>query len=291
MKAIIFGINGQDGYYLSQLCKQKGIEVVGISRSGGEWIKGDVADFSFVENLIKSTHPDFVFHLAATSTTRHHALFQNHEAISTGTLNILEIVKTWAPACKVFLTGSGVQFVNTGNPIHESDPFEASSAYAVARIQSVFAARYFRSLGLKVYVGYLFHHESPFRKKGHLSKYIIDGVKMIRDGQLECLEIGDVSVKKEWAFAGDIVDGIWSLVSQEEVFEATIGSGKAYSVAEWLSCCFDLINLPWQSFVKSPNIGFKSEYPLLVSNPVTMNKLGWKTKMDIQDLAFMMYNH
>ena len=177
MKAIIFGINGQDGYYLKEIFQKRKIEVIGVSRSSGDWIQGDVSNFNFIENFIKSVKPDYIFHFAANSTTKHDALFENHETISTGTLNILESVKRHSPESRVFITGSGVQFENKGNPISETDSFEATSPYSIARIQSVYAARYFRSLGLKVYVGYLFHHESPLRKNNHVSKMIADAVK------------------------------------------------------------------------------------------------------------------
>src|SRR3990167_7055152 len=109
MKAIIFGANGQDGQYLSQLLQNKKIKVIGVSRSGKQWTKGDVADLHFVESLIKQHNPDYIFHFAAISTTKHSALFDNHKAISTGTLNILDSVKNHCPKCKVFLSGSALQ--------------------------------------------------------------------------------------------------------------------------------------------------------------------------------------
>ena len=90
-----------------------------------------------------------IFQLAAASTTRHDALFENHETISTGALNVLEAARLHAPSARVLIVGSGVQFANTGAPISERDAFEASSPYAVARIHSVYAARYFRRLGVR----------------------------------------------------------------------------------------------------------------------------------------------
>ena len=171
MNALIFGANGQDGYYLNELCILKGLKPIGISRSGN-WINGDISCYELVEELVKKYRPAYIFHVAANSTTRHDALFENHATISTGTLNILEAVKRHCPKTKVFITGSGVQFKNTGKPISEKDEFEGSSPYSVARIQSVYAARYYRSLGIRAYVGYLFHHESPLRKSNHVSKMI-----------------------------------------------------------------------------------------------------------------------
>ena len=213
MKAIIFGANGQDGHYLSELCKLKAIEPIGVSRSGN-WVRGDVSNYKQVEQLIKEHKPTYIFHVAAKSTTRHDALFENHETISTGTLNILEAVRIHSPTANIFITGSGVQFENKGAPISEVDKFDANSPYSVARIQSVYAARYYRSLGLKVYVGYLFHHESPLRKAHHVSKIIALAARRIADGGKEIIELGDISVKKEWTFAGDVARGIFTLIDQ-----------------------------------------------------------------------------
>jgi len=288
VKAIIFGINGQDGYYLTTICKSKNIEVIGVSRSKGDWIKGNVADFSFVSKLVEQYQPDYIFHLAANSTTRHHALFENHEAISTGTLNILESVKIYKPSCRVFLTGSGVQFVNQLQPISESDAFNASSSYAVARIQSVYAARYYRSLGIKCFVGYLFHHESPHRKASHLCKQIADTVNRIASGSVEKIVIGDRTVRKEWAYAEDIATAIFILVQQDEIFEATIGTGNAYSVQDWIEACCKYRNLNWQEYVEDPEQLFSAEYKLLVSDNTTIVRLGWKPNTSFLELVKIM---
>ncbi len=286
MKALIFGANGQDGLYLAQECKLKRIEPIGVSRSSS-WLKGDIADYKLVESLVKEHKPLHVFHLAANSTTRHDALFENHETISTGTLNILEAVKKHSPSSKVFITGSGVQFKNNGNPISEHDEFDASSPYSVSRIHSVYAARYFRSLGLRTYVGYLFHHESPYRKPNHVSKMIALAVQRIADARTEKIELGDISVRKEWTFAGDIAKGIFTLVEQDDIFEAVIGSGIVYSIEEWLEQCFGLIGRNWRDHVRMRE-GFKAEYKRLVSDPATINRLGWFPVVTFPELAKLM---
>lgn len=286
MKALIFGANGQDGFYLHALCQARGVEAVGVSRSG-DWVRADVAARADVEAIIEKHRPDFVFHLAANSTTRHNALFENHAAICTGALNILEAVKTHCPACKVFLSASGVQFENTGQPISERDAFQASSPYALARIHSVYAARYYRSLGQKVYVGYLFHHDSPRRQEHHVSQMIARAVQRIAGGSDEVLELGDVSVQKEWTFAGDVVSGIWTLINQDDVFEATIGSGLAYSIEAWLEECFSLIGKNWRHHTRQRE-GFKPEYSRLVCDSSTIRALGWAPSVPFPDLARLM---
>lgn len=286
MNALIFGANGQDGYYLNELCKAKGIKPIGLSRSG-DWMRGDVSNYEQVEQLIKEYRPIYVFHLAAKSTTRHDAVFENHAAISTGTLNILESVYKHSPTSKVFITGSGVQFYNDGNPISEETPFEASSTYGIARIQSVYAARYYRSMGIKAYVGYLFHHESPLRKPNHVSQKVVLAAKRIAEGTEKKLEIGDISVEKEWTFAGDIAQGIMILVEQDQVFEAVIGSGKTHTIKDWIEVCFSILGLDWTRYVEQPE-NFHTEYQRLVSNPTLMHSLHWQPNIDLRHLAAMM---
>ncbi len=286
MKALIFGANGQDGHYLNELCKLKRIEPVGVSRHGS-WVQVDVSNCDQVEHLIKEHKPTFIFHVAANSTTRHEALFENHETISTGTLNILEAARIHSPAAKIFIVGSGVQFKNKGTPISEVDPFDANSPYAVARIQSVYAARYYRSLGMQVYVGYLFHHESPHRQAHHVSKFIALAARRIADGSQEIIELGDISVKKEWTFAGDVARGIFTLLDQKIVFECVIGSGVAYSIENWLEQCFGMIGKDWRDHVRIRE-GFAPEYKCLVSNPKTINSLGWFPSVGFKELAKIM---
>ena len=286
MNALIFGANGQDGHYLVELCRARGITPVGVSRSGNG-VHADVSSREQVRDLVRNYTPAYIFHLAAHSTTRHEALFENHETISTGTLNILESVKDHSPQSRVFLAGSGLQFVNSGVPISERDPFEASSPYAVARIQSVYAARYYRSLGMRVYVGYLFHHESPLRKPNHVSKMIALAARRIAAGSSEKLELGDITVEKEWTFAGDIARAMFTLVRQDGVFEAVIGSGVAYTIRDWLEQCFGVIEKDWRDHVRIRE-GFVPEYPRLVSDPATIRSLGWSPQVGFGELARMM---
>lgn len=286
MKALIFGASGQDGHYLSELCRAEDIEPVGVSRAGAP-IRGDVARWDDVAALVRDHQPAYVFQLAASSTTRHDALFENHATIATGALNVLEAVRLHAPRARVFIAGSGVQFENSGAPISERSPFAATSPYAVARIQSVYAARYFRTLGVRAYVGYLFHHESPLRKPGHVAMKVALAARRIAAGSAEHLEIGDPSVEKEWTFAGDVARAILTLVQQDAVLEAAIGSGEAHSIAEWADRCFRAVGLDWRSHVVAPG-RFRAEYPRLVSDPATLRSLGWSSTIGIEALARMM---
>lgn len=289
MKALIFGVSGQDGFYLSRLLARKSIEVVGVSRTTGD-VKGDVAELPFVDRLIQAHLPDYVFHFAAVSSTKHDAMFANHAAISTGTLNILEATRIHAPQAKVFLTGSAMQFLNDGSPISEQSPFSADNAYAVARIQSVYAARYFRSqFNMDVYVGYLFNHDSFLRDSRHVNRMIVDAAKSISRGDQQFLELGDLTVQKEFNHAIDVVEAIWMLVNQSQHHEVVIGSGIAYPIEDWVAYCFAKYGLDWRQHVKM-RLGFRSEYKRLVSDNSLLVSLGWKPRVSFQELADMMLN-
>lgn len=287
MKAIIYGANGQDAYYLQNICRENRVEPVLISRSDGPWRKSDVANFEMVEEHVQQLKPKYIFHLAANSTTKHDAILDNHKTIVDGTLNILESVLRHSPSTKVFLTGSALQFVNNGDGISETNQFDPSSAYALARINSVYLGRYYRSKNIPVYIGYLFHHESPLRKPGHVAKLISAAAARIASGHSEILELGDIQVQKEWTFAGDVMQAVWDLVNQDQVIEATIGSGVPYSIESWLECCFSFIGKDWRDWVHL-RPGFVAEYSRVYSNPSTIRSLGWTPKITIDQLAKMM---
>lgn len=287
MTALIFGISGQDGYYLSELLQNRNIKVIGVSRSNS-MLSGDVSDYAFVESIIKKIKPEYIFHFAANSTTKHSALFDNHNAISTGTLNILESVKRHCPQSKVFLSGSAMQFQNEGFPIDEKTSFYAGSPYSVARIHSVYAGRYYRqTFGIKVYIGYFFNHDSPLSTERHINKKITATINRIANGSNEILELGNIDVQKEFNYAADIVNAVWMLVNQSEIFEAVIGCGKAYSIKNWTEYCFKKINKNWQDFVFIKQ-DFIPEYKILVSNPQLIKSIGWQPKVDFYQLADIM---
>ena len=284
MSAIIFGINGQDGFYLNKLLLALNIQVHGISRDDL-----DISNYTQISELIKKNKPDYIFHLAANSTTNHAALFENHSTINTGTINILEAIKNFSPHSKIFISGSGLQFKNQHKPIKETDAFEARDAYSVSRIHTVYAARYYRSLGIKTYIGYFFNHDSPRRTERHIAMKIAAAAKRIAAGAKEKIEIGDSTVIKEWTYAGDIVNGIWLLMNQENIFEANISSGEGHSIKEWIETCFDIIGKDYKNYVVEKN-GFISEYRQLLSDPAIIQSLGFYPQVSFRQLAQMMIN-
>lgn len=287
--ALIFGSNGQDGFYLNQLLTSLGIEVINVSRTNAA-ICGTVSDYTFVQKVIKENLPDYIFHFAAKSSTKHEFLFENHETIATGTINILETVKLFAPSARVFISGSAMQFKNSELPIDETAEFEASSPYSIARIQSVYAARYYvKTFGLKIFVGYFFNHDSPLRTEHHVNQKIIRAIQRIASGSTERLVLGNIDVQKEFSYAADAVNAVWELVNQNDIPEAVIGSGKAYAIKDWLEYCFSLKKLQWINHVELQNNYFP-EYSILVSNPAKIKSIGWEPKTDFYQLANMMMN-
>lgn len=287
MRAVIFGSGGQDGRILTEKLKAEGLSVIGVSRHSGE-VRGSVADASLVERVLSDNRPAYIFHLAASSTTRHDALFANHDAISTGILNVLETSRLLCPQARIFLAGSAVQFKNSGAPIDEHTPFDAKSPYAIARIHSTYAGRYYRArFGMKVYVGYLFHHDSRMRGEQHVNQKIAAAARRIAAGSKETLTIGDLDVEKEFNFAGDVIDAIRILMGQEQTFEAVIGCGETHSIRDWVSYCFNRIGKKWEDHVTLQS-GYQPEFKRLVSNPARIKSLGWHPKVDFAALADMM---
>lgn len=288
--AIIFGSNGQDGHYLIPLLTKQNIQVTTSSRSNSDF-NGTVSNYQFVEGLIQKIKPTYIFHLAASSTTSHNALFDNHDSISTGSINILESVRLHSPDSKVFISGSAMQFKNSGTPIDEDTEFEASSAYSLSRIHSTYAARYYREkFGIKTYVGYFFNHDSPLRSTRHVNQKVAAYVLSLEsDPNQPPLEIGNMDVKKEFNFAGDVCSAIWMLVNQESVTEAVIGSGEAYSIKDWIEYCFKTRGLDWKKYVKETQ-NFKAEYDILVCSPKRIKSIGWQPQVSFTQLADMMLN-
>ena len=136
-------------------------------------------------------------------------------------------------------------------------------------------------------MGYFFNHDSPRRSERHMAQKIAATAVRISNGSDEKLEIGDMSVIKEWSFAGDIVEGVWLLVNQEQIFEANIGSGLGYSILDWVKECFSLIGKDYQNYVIEKN-NFKSEYKQLVSDVRLITSIGFLPKVSFKELAKMM---
>lgn len=253
MKAIIFGAGGQDGFYLTQILKREGVEVIALNHKDC-----NVGVQGYVFHHLYAHKPDYVFHLAAVSTTSHEALQANQKAIVDGSLHILEGVKNYCPKAKVFLSGSVLQFQEQSS-VSVSGRQSNSSIYAAQRNASVAFARYYRSLGIQVYVGYFSHHDSPLRSEHHLAKRIaMDAIKAVK-GEIPYVKLRDPSDEKEWNFAGDMMEAVWAMVNSP-VYEAVLGSGVTYPIGEYAAACIraldsqlDVSTKLWADFTREHN--------------------------------------
>jgi GDPmannose 4,6-dehydratase len=135
----------------------------------------------------------------------------------------------------------------------------------------------------------LFNHDSPLRSENHINKKIVLSAIGIANGSQDKLIIGDVDVKKEFNYAGDIVTAIWQLVSQNEVSEMVIGSGVAYNIRIWIEYCFNKMGLNWEEHTIKDD-EFVTDYKVLVSDPKLLMSTGWKPTKNIFQLAEHMMN-
>lgn len=281
MKAIIFGITGQDGYYLEQLLEKNKIKVFGTSSKKSksyEFI--DLSNFKKVFEYIESITPDYIFCFSAISKTAHSEILENHKIINNGTLNILESIRTINPNCKIFIPGSAVQFKLNNFPIDEQSLQYPNSPYAVDRIYTYNLSKYYRDIfGLKIYYGYLFHHDSPLRNHNHLSIEIIKKIKKLKDTGQNQLIIKNLNYTKEFNHAKDIVKAIWVFLSQDQVFEIVIGSGDPISIKSFISLVLKEFGMD-QNF----QFGHLGNEEIVTCSPKILKKMGWTPDYNIQGL-------
>ena len=283
--AIIFGGGGQDGYFLNKLLLSLNYQVTVFTFSGGTIGSPlDVSDFNRVETVLKKYRPEIIFHLAARSSTRHEFILENHRAIVDGAVAILEAVDRHIPNSKVFIASSALVFKNEGLAITESNELITDTAYALARVEALHVARYYRKRGRKVYVGYLFNHESPMRPINSVVREVTRGIVDIHYGLKKTLSVGNSSVVKEWMWAGDAVAAIITLVCQDDIFEACIGDGIGKTVHDYaISCCNVLGILPEQNVIEVSS--YEAEYAVLVSGSSIISSLGWIPKLNMEMVA------
>ena len=281
MKAIIFGISGQDGYYLKQLLEKNKIKVFGTSSKkskSNDFI--DLSNFKKVFEYIESITPDYIFCFSAISKTRHSEILENHKIINNGTLNILESIRTINLNCKIFIPGSAVQFKLNNYPIDEYSLQYPNSPYAIDRIYTYNLSKYYRDkFGLKIYYGYLFHHDSPLRNHNHLSIEIIKKIKLLKDTGQNQLNINNLNYTKEFNHAKDIVKAIWIFLNQEKVYELVIGSGDPISIKSFISLVLKEYGMN-QNF----QFGHLGKEEIVTCSPKILKKMGWTPDYNIQGL-------
>ncbi len=263
MKALITGISGQDGYFLSQLLLSKGYEVHGIVRRNSsmtqgtmdllpEHIKsniivhyGDITDGNFLSNLLMKEKPEEMYHLAAQSFVGYS--FQN--ALSTydvnigGTLNVCNAVKDASQDTRLYFAATSELFGQPRvTPQNETTLFMPRSPYAVSKLSGLWTIRTYRE-AYRLYMtnGILFNHESEVRGPEFVTRKITRGVAQIKNGSPDPIILGNLSAVKDWGYARDYVEGMWMMLQQDNPDDFVLGTGESHTVREFAEMAFDVI--------------------------------------------------
>jgi len=308
--ALIFGISGQDGSYLSQLLLTKGYRVVGSSRDAQisrfsnlirlkirdqvEVESASLNDFRSVLQVLKKVRPDEVYNLAGQSSVglSFEQPVESFESISIGTLNLLEAIRFLEAPIKIYNAGSSECFGNTdGYPADELTPFRPRSPYAVAKAAAFWQmANYREAYGLFACSGLLFNHESPLRPQRFVTRKIVTAACRIAAGMNEKLELGNISVERDWGWAPEYVEAMWLMLQQDTPDDYVIATGETNRLEDFVDGVFTPLGLNWREHVETNQNLFRPTDILTVrANPgKAALKLGWEARYKMRDVARMM---
>ncbi|MBL7216424.1 MAG: GDP-mannose 4,6-dehydratase [Desulfobacteraceae bacterium] len=308
--ALIFGISGQDGSYLSKLLLTKGYRVVGSSRDAQisrfsnltrlkireqvEVESASLNDFRSVLQVLKKVRPDEVYNLAGQSSVglSFDQPVESFESISIGTLNLLEAIRFLEAPIKIYNAGSSECFGNTdGHPADELTPFRPRSPYAVAKAAAFWQmANYREAYGLFACSGLLFNHESPLRPQRFVTRKIVSAACRIAAGMNEKLELGNISVERDWGWAPEYVEAMWLMLQQDAPDDYVIATGETNRLEDFVDGVFTPLGLNWREHVETNQNLFRPTDILTVrANPgKAALKLGWEARYKMRDVARMM---
>ena len=260
-KALITGINGQDGAYLSHYLLSKGYKVYGAERrnsSGNYWrlkklncfddidfIDFEITEFSNVQKVIRLLKPDEVYNLAAQSFVglSFDVPILTSDITAIGCLRILESIREFSPKSKFYQASSSEMFGDAlENVQNESTPFNPQSPYAISKLYAHYTAiNYRQSYNLFSCSGILFNHESPLRGSQFVTKKIVEGLVDIKLNKLKVLEVGNIYAKRDWGYAGDYVNAMHKILNYKKPEDFVIATGQANSVKDFINeVCFYL---------------------------------------------------
>ena len=321
MKAIIFGITGQDGSYLAELLLEKGYEVVGITRRVSvptlirithilpkiKIIEGDITDAFSVSNVIKEEEPDEIYNLAAQSHvgTSFKQPSLTWDVTAGGVLNILEAIRYSGRKddIKFYQASSSEMFGKNYNLREgfaemikyqdEKTPFMPQSPYAIAKLAAHHLVRNYRdSYGIFACSGILFNHESERRGEKFvtrkITKWIGEFVASGMDTEFSALRLGNLDAKRDWGHAEDYVRGMWEMVQHETPNDYVVATGETHSVREFLDIAFRHIGIDdWDDFVViDPEFYRPAEVDYLLGIPAKAKRvLGWEPEISFQQLV------
>jgi len=296
-KAVITGITGQDGAYLSKLLLEKGYEVIGLTRSINSAntnkleylnIKNDIrmeeidlTDLASVNKLISDYKPDEIYNFAAQSSVK----MSFEQPITTikfnviSVLNLLEAIKTVNPETKFYQASSSEMFGKVGNlPITEQTVIHPLSPYAISKASAHWTViNYRESYGIYTCCGILFNHESYLRTSGFFVKKIIQGAIEIHNRKEEVLRVGNLNVKRDFGYAPEYVKAIWMIMQQEKPEEFLICSGSSISLKEIVYYVFDKLNIDRSRIIEDKSLYRPTDIEdMYGDNSKAKKKLGWK---------------
>ena len=307
-RALITGITGQDGSYLTELLLSKGYEVFGVVRRSSTesyeriehlrdritLVQADLLDqYSLIEAL-KAAQPDEVYNLAAQSfvpTSWSQAVLTG-EFTALGVTKVLEAVRSVNPKIRFYQASSSEMYVKVLEvPQREETPFYPRSPYGVAKVYGHFiTVNYRESYDLFAVSGILFNHESPRRGLEFVTRKVSDGVAKIKLGLATELRMGNLDAKRDWGFAGDYVEAMWLMLQQDAPDDYVIATGETHTVQELVEVAFERAGLDWQKYIViDPRFIRPAEVDLLIGDPAkAKDKLGWARKTSFKDLVHMM---
>ena len=314
-KALITGINGQDGSYLSELLLDKGYIVHGILKRNSvaenqtyrlddvydkvNLFYADMIDLSSLINVIQKTMPDEIYNLAAQS----HVKISFDQPIYTsqvtgiGTLNLLEAVKLIKPNTKIYQASSSEMF---GNSIdedrfqRETTPMNPVSPYGCAKVFSYNICRNYRnSYNMFVSNGILFNHESPRRGTNFVTNKVVKEAVKIKKGLSTELKLGNLGATRDWGHAKDFVKAMWLILQQNEPNDFVCATGISHSVKNLCDYVFSCLNLDWKDYVKQDEKYFRpEELKDLKGDPTKLKKItGWEPEYTFESMLDEMINH
>lgn len=282
--ALISGVCGQDGAYLTELLLSKGYDVTGIARHASErntwrvdryvrefpdrfriaW--GDVLDFGFVARCIDRAEPTEVYNLAAQSDVA--ASFETPDytmQVNTlGTARLLEALRVTGCAARFYQASTSELFGDAPAPQNEETPFRPMSPYAASKVAAFWMVRTYRDgYGMHASNGILFNHESPLRAECFVSRKIAKHIALVKDalnGRMRppVLKLGNLDAKRDWSHARDVVEGMWRMVQLEQPGDYVLASGEARTVRQFLQTAYAQIGIRL-AWAETGDVGFDAD--------------------------------
>ena len=308
--ALITGVTGQDGAYLSKLLLEHGYKVYGLDRRTSTptterlyylevadrvvLLDGDVTDQGSMVRALEVAEPDEVYNLAAQSfvgsSWRQPVLTMQVNGI--GTVNVLEAIRLVNPKIRFYQASTSEMFGLTAEPVQsETSSFHPRSPYAIAKLAAHWTTiNYRESYGMFACAGILYNHESPVRGIEFVSRKITDGVARVKHGLATDLRMGNLQAKRDWGFSGDYVRAMRLMLQADDAREYVVATGRAVTVQEFCRIAFAYAGLDWQEYVRvDPQIARPADVPALCGNAAKVKaELGWQPTTTLEDLIAMM---